>query len=82
MLWTGGSADYISPESGFLIEPKSRAYMVESFARIIDELASQPALRHQIGVEAMKRVTQHFLWDKKIKNIIEVYREAIESKHA
>ena len=74
----GGPADYISKETGFLIEPKSRAYMTEQFALIIDRLAHQPNLRYEIGQAAINRVKQHFMWDKKIQNMMQVYQKAIE----
>ena len=74
----GGPADYITEETGFLIEPKSRAYMVEEFAKTIELLANQPALRYKIGEAAIQRVKQHYLWDEKIKDIIELYQKVIE----
>ena len=73
----GGPADYITNETGFLIEPKSRAYMIEQFALAIDHLAQQPNLRYEIGQAAINRVKQHFMWDKKIQNMLQVYHQAI-----
>ena len=73
----GGPADYITNETGFLIEPKSRAYMTKQFALAIDHLAQQPNLRYEIGQAAINRVKQHFMWDKKIQNMLQVYRQAI-----
>ena len=73
----GGPADYITKETGFLIEPKSRAYMTEQFALAIDRLAEQPNLRYEIGQAAINRVKQHFMWDKKIQNMMQVYQQAI-----
>jgi glycosyltransferase involved in cell wall biosynthesis len=74
----GGPADYITPETGFLVEPKSRAYMVDEFARIIELLANKPELRYQIGQAAIARIKQHFLWDKKTEQIIAIYKQAME----
>lgn len=76
----GGPADYITNETGFLIEPKSRAYMIEQFALAIDRLAQQPNLRYEIGQAAINRVKQHFMWDKKIQNMMQVYHQAIGEK--
>jgi glycosyltransferase involved in cell wall biosynthesis len=71
----GGPADYITEDTGFLIEPKSRAYMVEQFTQTIDLLAAQPAMRYKIGQAAIRRVKQHFTWDKKIQDIIDIYQK-------
>ena len=76
----GGPADYITEETGFLIDPKSRTYMVEEFARIIEQLAEQPLLRYKIGEAAIQRVKQHFLWDKKIHDIVDIYQKVIDKK--
>ena len=76
----GGPADYITEETGFLIDPKSRTYMVEEFARIIEQLAEQPLLRYKIGEAAIQRVKQHFLWDKKIHDIVDIYQKVINKK--
>ena len=73
----GGPADYITEETGFLIEPKSKAYMIEQFALTIDRLAQQPNLRYEIGQAAINRVKQCFMWDKKIQNVKQVYLMAI-----
>lgn len=73
----GGPADYITEETGFLIEPKSKAYMIEQFALTIDRLAQQPKLRYEIGQAAINRVKQCFMWDKKIQNMKQVYLMAI-----
>jgi glycosyltransferase involved in cell wall biosynthesis len=76
----GGPADYITPETGFLVEPKSRAYMVDEFARIIELLANKPELRYQIGQAAIARIKQYFLWDKKTEQIIAIYKQAMERR--
>ncbi len=75
----GGPMDYITAESGFLVEPKSRAYMVEQFSAIIDQLAQKPDLRYQIGQAAIDRIKKHFLWDTKIEEVISVYKRALNA---
>lgn len=73
----GGPSDYITDGSGYLVEPKSRDYMVTQFARIIDDLANSPAKREEIGIAAIARVKEHFMWDVKIKQMLEIYQKAI-----
>jgi glycosyltransferase involved in cell wall biosynthesis len=72
----GGPMDYITAETGILIEPKSRAYMVEQFTCTINKLAQDPHLRHQLGQAAIARIKQNFLWDKKTQDIITIYKKA------
>lgn len=73
----GGPMDYITKETGFLIEPKSRVYMVEQFSSLIDKLAGDSHLRYQLGAAAIARIKQNFLWDKKTQDIITIYKKAI-----
>jgi glycosyltransferase involved in cell wall biosynthesis len=79
----GGPADYVTADTGFLIEPKSREYIVGKFAEAISLLASRPELRHQMGKAAIIRIKQHFLWDKKVGKMVEIYQQAIQiySRH-
>ena len=74
----GGPADYITDETGFLIEPTSRESMVKEFTEAINKLESAPELRHQIGVAAIKRVSAHFMWHEKVRDMINIYQHAIE----
>ena len=78
----GGPADYITTETGYLVQPTSKEYMVDEFSRIIDQLAMQPELRHSIGVAAIARIKQHFMWDKKIEKMLDIYQIAIKNKAA
>ena len=73
----GGPMDYITAESGFLVEPKSKEYMVAQFSAIIDQLAQAPELRYRVGQAAINRIKEHFLWDKKIQEVVDVYQRAI-----
>jgi glycosyltransferase involved in cell wall biosynthesis len=75
----GGPADYITSASGFLVYPKSEEFMIESFANTIDQLAAQPDLRFAIGIKAIEHVKKHFLWETKIKEIIEIYHLALKA---
>ena len=73
----GGPMDYVTDETGFLIEPKSRQYMVQKFSSIIDDLAKKPELRFKLGKAAINRIKDHFLWDKKVQDILIVYKKAM-----
>ncbi|WP_020168530.1 MULTISPECIES: glycosyltransferase family 4 protein [Methylotenera] len=73
----GGPMDYITNETGYLVEPQSREYMVEQFSSIIDKLALDPHLRYQLGQAAIARIKQHFLWDKKTQEMITIYKKVV-----
>ena len=52
--------------------------MVDEFSRIIDTLSDRPDRRYQIGLAAINRINDQFLWDKKIDNILKIYKNAIQ----
>ena len=76
----GGPADYLTPESGFLIAPKSKEWMVEQFSNTILRLADSPELREKIGMNAVERIRKHFLWDDKIQTILSHYEKIKNNK--
>lgn len=75
----GGPADYITTETGYLVDPVSREHMVQAFASHIDMLATNPERRYQIGQAAIQRVKQHFMWDQKIQTMIQHYQHVVTS---
>ncbi len=73
----GGPADYLTPETGILIEPLSREYMVTEFAKQIALLSNNKELRQRLGYAAALRVKNNFLWENKINQMIELYQSVI-----
>lgn len=76
----GGPADYLDESCGILVEPSSRAAIVNGFAEAMRQLLSSPELRLQLGATGKQRVLQSFDWDKKIDRILEIYRSSMSSK--
>lgn len=74
----GGPADYIAEGTGLLVAPNSQAYMIEKFAQHIDALLEDQQLRTKIGNAAISHVKQHFLWQKKVDNIITIYESLLK----
>ena len=72
----GGPADYVTVETGILIDPLSRAHMVAEFAKAIDQLASSAELREKYGRAAIQRVREQFTWEDKANTMIELYSVA------
>jgi glycosyltransferase involved in cell wall biosynthesis len=73
----GGPKDYITEETGYMVEPKSRAYMIDEFAALIDKLSRNPDKRLELGQASISRVRDHFLWDKKVDAIIDIYQSLV-----
>lgn len=73
----GGPADYVTGETGILVDPISREYMVNEFARSIDQLASSAELRLKYGKAALERVSKDFLWEDKAETIIRLYQSTL-----
>jgi glycosyltransferase involved in cell wall biosynthesis len=73
----GGPADYLDGTCGFLIEPSSRAALVEGFAAAMNQLAGDPELRDRLGASGRVRVEQQFDWDKKVDRMVEIYRSLL-----
>ena len=74
----GGPVDYIAEGTGILIDPISREQMVEEFKKHIEILANDPEKRVQMGVKAKAHIVEHFLWESKVKKMLQVYKEVIE----
>jgi len=72
----GGPADYVTAETGILIDPLSRAHMVAEFAKAIDQLAFSAELREKYGRAAIQRVREQFRWEDKANTMIELYSVA------
>lgn len=52
----------------------------EAAAKALKRLVLEPQLRHELGVNGRKHVTETYSWDKCVQNMIEVYKTTIE-KH-
>jgi glycosyltransferase involved in cell wall biosynthesis len=73
----GGPIDYIAQDTGVLIEPVSREYMVDAFKKQIELLAEDAEKRIQMGSKAKAHIAEHFLWESKVKQMLLVYQDVI-----
>jgi glycosyltransferase involved in cell wall biosynthesis len=73
----GGPADYITAETGILIDPQTREYMVEQFSKQINILANDVSLREKLGAAAILHVKENFMWEDKINKIIDIYQSLV-----
>lgn len=70
----GGPADYLDESSGILVEPTSYEDMVEGFAAAMTKLMNSPDLVKSMGTAGRKRAVRDFDWQKKIQQVICIYR--------
>jgi glycosyltransferase involved in cell wall biosynthesis len=73
----GGPVDYVDSETGILIEPKSRTFLVEGFAAAMQQVITAPELARTMGLAGREKVERYFNWEQKIDSMIHIYREAI-----
>lgn len=73
----GGPADYVTLDTGILIDPLSREYMIEKFSEHIDMLADNAALREKLGTAAILHVKRNFLWEDKINKMVDIYQSLV-----
>lgn len=73
----GGPADYVDSASGVLIEPSSRAALVEGFASAMRQFCAAPEDAARMGRSGQERVRAQFDWDRKIDSVMAIYRRAI-----
>lgn len=74
----GGPADYLDGDSGILI-PADHQYS-DRLAAAITELTSDDTRRARLAKYAQHRVRQHFDWDAKGREMIQIYHE-LHSAH-
>jgi glycosyltransferase involved in cell wall biosynthesis len=72
----GGPADYLDETCGILIDPRNPEQLVAALAAALERLARAPDLGRALGAEGRRRVKERFDWERKIDQIIEIYREA------
>ncbi|MEO0756438.1 MAG: glycosyltransferase family 4 protein [Cyanobacteria bacterium J06648_16] len=68
----GGVSEYITPETGFKIDPISRDYVTTNLTRHIGELVQNPQLRYDMSIRARQHA-QSFMWENKAQVLMELY---------
>ena len=78
----GGPADYLDESCGILVNPSNSQTIIQGFLEAMQKLIANSTLREQLGVQGRKRVEQLFDWDKKIDQILDIYRRSIHDFHS
>lgn len=69
----GGPSDYLDDSCGILIEPTSREGLVDGFSDAMLRLANNSALSKSLGVCGRKKIEEHYNWEKKVDDVIDIY---------
>jgi glycosyltransferase involved in cell wall biosynthesis len=70
----GGPVDYLDSSCGILVAPNSREALIRGFADGMKTLAQSPDLRNRMGQAGRERAREHFDWERKIDQILALYR--------
>lgn len=71
----GGPADYLDASCGMLVKPQSYLGLVDGFAEVMQKLIDSPELAKSMGAAGCARAIRDFDWQRKIDQVIEIYRE-------
>ncbi len=77
----GGIGEYVTEETGFRIEPKSREYLTQELTNKIKILVEDDKLRERMSAKSMEKAKE-FEWDRKAEKIVEIYQKMIGEKAA
>jgi glycosyltransferase involved in cell wall biosynthesis len=81
-LNVGGPALQVTPETGYLIEPRSPDYVRSTMADIMVQLSRDPALRQKLGYEGIRRIRGQFSVDSWHGFLENLYAEALGNQGA
>lgn len=73
----GGPADYLDASCGILVEPASREALIQGLTEAMLKLAQSPELRQQMGLAGKERIRQHFDWERKADQMLEIYQQTL-----
>jgi starch synthase len=76
----GGPGELVTPDTGFLIPIGSRAEIIERFRELITRLCDDPSQIEVRSTAASKRVFEHFTWDAKARQVLEIYEHVLSEK--
>lgn len=75
----GGPALQVTDETGFKISSEHPEKTIHEISEAMKQLATNTALRHQMGVAGRQRIVSEFTWDKKISEILNLYSQLIQT---
>ena len=76
----GGPAVQVTDETGVKVGASNPEQVLHDLSFAMQRLAEDPNLRQQMGKTGLKRVNEHFLWDKKAEYFSSLYLQLAERK--
>jgi glycosyltransferase involved in cell wall biosynthesis len=70
----GGPGELVTGQTGYRIPLGSREEIIGRVRQLLTELADQPGEIDRRSEPARKRVLEHFTWEAKARQVVEVYR--------
>lgn len=74
----GGPSDYITPETGVLIPPTSKADFITSLTKTMADFVENPAQIVEMGIAARQLIEDNYSWRAKAAQMVGVYEAAIQ----
>ncbi len=72
----GGIGEYVTPETGFKIEPVSREFLMQEVSEKIKLLVEDEPLRSNMSAKAIERAKE-FEWSYKAAEIVKIYEDVV-----
>jgi len=74
----GGPGELVTERTGFRVAMGSRQDIIEGFRQVLNRLATEPSQIDSLSPNAIRRAREQFTWDAKAKQVLEVYRWALD----
>lgn len=74
----GGPAVQVTDETGIKVKAEKPDQILSDLVNAMKRLSFDSELRRKMGEAGRKRVEDHFLWEKKVKYLSEIYGQLIE----
>lgn len=76
----GGIGEYVTEKTGVKIQPRSREFLIEEFAKVICRFADEPEGLLPYALAARERA-EEYRWSNKAADLLELITEAIPVKN-
>jgi glycosyltransferase involved in cell wall biosynthesis len=73
----GGPLDYLDEDCGILVEPSSRAALIDGFSAAMVRLQSCTDLAQRMGAAGRQKLLKEFDWHKKIEAVLAIYESIL-----
>ncbi|MFT3990844.1 MAG: glycosyltransferase family 4 protein [Luteolibacter sp.] len=76
----GGPAELIPDGCGQVVPIGPREQVIESFRKVLGELAEKPGEVYETGLRAQRHVRENYTWDAKASQLLEIYQWVLAGK--